>query len=369
MERLKNMGLKRSFLILSVGCVAVSFALLAASFFIFQGIKKMYPTGGIEIYPDGSSVMLPEPSAAQQTLITMLDVTQVVLCILLPMGGVIASVALFYRLKLKRPIEALRGGIARIEKNDLDFSIPVQSQDEMGQLCAAFESMRRELLQTNRLLWQQAEERKRLNAAFSHDLRNPITVLKGTVKLLRQGIPDEQAVERLEGYTLRIEQYVEAMSGIQRLEQLACRPAAVALPVLRDELQETARLLVPSKEVSLTMPGGGSVRVDHGFFLTVAENLIGNAARFVRVKLSIQVEMEPDALRLCVTDDGPGYPPTLLQKGPKPFETASSNAAHFGMGLYSSLLLCEKHGGRLILENAPAGGARATAIFRLFKES
>ena len=40
-----------------------------------------------------------------------------------------------------------------------------------------------------------AEERKRLNAAFSHDLRNPITVLKGSVKLLRQGIQDEQTID------------------------------------------------------------------------------------------------------------------------------------------------------------------------------
>lgn len=85
----------------------------------------------------------------------------------------------------------------------------------MGQLCAAFEEMRSELLKSNRLLWQQAEERKRLNAAFSHDLRNPITVLKGSVKLLRQGIQDEQTIDRLESYTLRIEQYVEAMSSVQ----------------------------------------------------------------------------------------------------------------------------------------------------------
>lgn len=61
---------------------------------------------------------------------------------------------------------------------------------------------------------------KRLNAAFSHDLRNPITVLKGTIKLLRQGTADEQAIDRLESYTLRIEQYAEAMSSIQRLEQM-----------------------------------------------------------------------------------------------------------------------------------------------------
>lgn len=66
--------------------------------------------------------------------------------------------------------------------------MPVGSDDELGQLCAAFETMRKELLKSNQELWRQAEERKRLNAVSSHDLRNPITVLKGTVKLLRQAL-------------------------------------------------------------------------------------------------------------------------------------------------------------------------------------
>ncbi len=58
---------------------------------------------------------------------------------------------------------------------------------------------------------------------FPMILRNPITVLKGTVKLLRQGTADEQAIDRLESYTLRIEQYVEAMSSVPKLEQLSVK--------------------------------------------------------------------------------------------------------------------------------------------------
>ena len=134
----------------------------------------------------------------------------------------IVSVFFFIYLKLKQPISCLQNGIMRIQNNDLDFSLPILSNDEMGQLCAAFEEMRSELLKSNRLLWQQAEERKRLNAAFSHDLRNPITVLKGSVKLLRQGIQDEQTIDRLESYTLRIEQYVEANEQCSKVGTTLC---------------------------------------------------------------------------------------------------------------------------------------------------
>ena len=225
--------------------------------------------------------------------------------------------------------------------------------------------MRVELLQTNQELWRQAEERKRLNAAFSHDLRNPITVLKGTVKLLQQGVVDEQALDRLEIYTLRIEQYVEAMSGIQRLEQMPVQITECKYSVLRSELEDTAKLLAGALHLSLIVPDSGTVQLDHGLFLTVAENLIGNAARFAQSSLIICLEDLGDYLLLTVTDDGPGYPAELVQNGPKPFGKMKEDAAHFGMGLYSSQTLCLKHGGNLKLKNENDHGATVTASFQI----
>ena len=284
---------------------------------------------------------------------------QVTVIVLLCSGAVMTLIACW----LTRPIRLLTQATGKMAEGEYSYRAEQISNDEMGQLCAAFEEMRSELLKSNRLLWQQAEERKRLNAAFSHDLRNPITVLKGSVKLLRQGIQDEQTIDRLESYTLRIEQYVEAMSSVQKLEQLSVKPKEIRLSVLQSELQETARLLALSKKVSVLVPSDGTVCIDHGLFLTVAENLIGNAARFAENAISIQITLQNDSLVLKVEDDGAGYPLSLMQNGPNPFETTSSNSSHFGMGLYSSRILCEKHGGRLILENRARGGASATAIF------
>ena len=153
------------------------------------------------------------------------------------------------------------------------------------------------------------------------------------------------------------------MSSVKILEQLSVKPKEIRLSVLQSELQETARLLALSKKVSVLVPSGGTVCIDHGLFLTVAENLIGNAARFAEKAISIQITLQNDSLVLKVEDDGAGYPLSLVQNGPNPFETTSSNSSHFGMGLYSSRILCEKHGGRLILGNQAGGGASATAIF------
>ncbi|MDE6622686.1 MAG: HAMP domain-containing protein, partial [Lachnospiraceae bacterium] len=208
MERLKNMGLRRSFFLLSVLCLAASLLLTYGVYHICVRLAERYPTYGVVISSDGTMVSMGTPTPEQERARELLGRIQILAVLIIPVSGLGLAGILFYRLKLRTPIAVLNSGTERIRRHDLDFSIPEVSADELGQICAAFETMRGDLMRTNQELWRQAEERRRLNAAFAHDLRNPITVLKGTVKMLRQGNGDEQALERLEIYTLRIEQYV-----------------------------------------------------------------------------------------------------------------------------------------------------------------
>lgn len=389
MERLKNMGLKRSFFLLSVSCLSAALLLTFGIYFICGKIAERYPHGGVAISYDGTMTKLEEPTPEQEKFLSLLGRIQTAVMLIVPVSGLGLAGILFYQLKLKKPIAILKTGIGRIQMHDLDFVIPEVSGDELGQLCAAFETMRGELLRTNQELWRQAEERRRLNAAFAHDLRNPVTVLKGTVKQLRRsgGLDGEegQALERLETYTLRIEQYVEAMSSIQRLEQMPVCKKPVDISLLQSELEETGKLLAPSHRVrvlveddfaldisvldnsalDISAQDGGTVQLDHGLFLTAAENLIGNAARFAKEELTISLVRKGNLLILTVEDDGPGYPAALLQNGPRPFAKMSGDAAHFGMGLYSGMLLCMKHGGTLTLQNGTERGASATASFAI----
>ena len=364
MERLRNMGLKQTFFLLSAGCLCAALLLTLSVYGLCGALAEQYPQGGVSIDFNGLVTELPDPTPEQQRILDVLDGVRLAAVLVLPAVGLAAAGFLFYRWKLKKPVQVLRAGTERIRNHDLDFSIPEVSGDELGQICAAFETMRAELLETSQELWRQAEERKRLNAAFSHDLRNPVTVLKGSVLLLKQGKADGQVLDRMERYILRLEQYVEAMSSIQRLEQMPVRTGPVDGKVLRSELEETARLLAPGVEPALAVPDLGTLCMDHGLFLTTAENLIGNAARFARGKLELRLALSAGVLSLTVMDDGPGFPESLLESGPKPFGKAEDSAEHFGMGLYSSDLMCRKHGGALQLTNRPEGGAAVTASFR-----
>lgn len=91
----KNMGLKKSFLLLSLSCLAVAFLLLGAVIFLCRGIENHYPLGGVEILSDGSVVPLPSPTVSQQRILATLNIVQTVSCILFPVGGLIVSVFLF----------------------------------------------------------------------------------------------------------------------------------------------------------------------------------------------------------------------------------------------------------------------------------
>lgn len=123
MERLKNMELKKTFLVLSASCVLVALLMLGLVFMICNSISSNFPSGGIEILADGSVVKMETPTETQQNILSMLGIIQIVSCIVLPMGGLALSGILYYHIKLKQPISTLRNGISRIRNHDLDFSI------------------------------------------------------------------------------------------------------------------------------------------------------------------------------------------------------------------------------------------------------
>ena len=95
----------------------------------------------------------------------------------------------FYKQQLQKPFSILDYAASKIAKNNLDFKVIYKKEDEMGKLCASFEKMRQALQENNEEMWRQMEERRQLNAAFSHDLRTPLTVLKGQSELLMQYAP------------------------------------------------------------------------------------------------------------------------------------------------------------------------------------
>jgi len=286
---------------------------------------------------------------------------------------VVAAALLFYRNKLKKPIEILSGASENITGNNLDFQIQYDSRDEMGQLCASFEKMRSSLDHNNREMWRAMEERKRLNAAFAHDLRTPLTVLRGYTDFLGKYLPDDRlkkdkilsTVSTMDSHIARLENYVESMYSLQKLDEIEPILKKIAFERLCEQLKDSAKILCQDKKIDFTSYSNSKfITVDSEIIAQVFENLISNASRYAKEGITVSLECLEKILKITITDDGNGFSEEALKKATEPFYRGENDSgkSHFGLGLNICRILCEKHGGTLQLNNLIAGGAEVIAI-------
>lgn len=369
MERIKQMKLKKALFTITLINITIAFILSLLIIWICIELRsQLAPMEGISIDVDSAHVIVqPQESTSQAVLIAaIISLAQIVLPILIYIIALFATASMFYHLKLKDPLRILTEGAACIIENNLDFTIETKTQDEFGQLCTAFETMRKTLLENNYTLWRQSEERKRLNAAFSHNLRNPVTVLKGSVKLALKSIenvtvtpnPFTDNLLRIEKYTNRIEQYVETMSSIQKLEDIAIQRKLVKWDSLISELKNMLCFLGAEKQKQIEFAAvkyEKNILIDKSVLFQIVENLVSNALRFAATRIDILCSISDGKLLLSVTDDGCGFPDRLIKNGIQPFQKGNDDTGHFGMGLYTCELFCKKHGGNITFKNNQAG--------------
>jgi len=132
--------------------------------------------------------------------------------------------AVIYLCIPKMPLAVLGEAHQRISDNDLNFTAHYESKDEMGRLVESFEKMCAALLSNNRQMWRQMEQRKQLNAAFAHDLRIPLTVLKGYSEILQSENENQNTRDTavtMKKHIGRLERYVDSMSNLQKMEDVA----------------------------------------------------------------------------------------------------------------------------------------------------
>ncbi len=290
----------------------------------------------------------------------------------------LAAALILYYTKLKRPLALLFTAASKISENDFDFSLDYAGQDEMAKLCGAFEQMRAALEESNRRMRQMIDERKQLNDAYTHDIRTPIAVLKGYTGILTKFLPTGQlspekvltTVTTMESHVERLEQFANSMNTAQKLADVVPQKEDIAAEDFAATLRDSAELL--SERHGLACDFTETLQTDplylDGRAVTqVFENLLGNALRYARTRIAVHLESAENVFLIRISDDGRGFTERELQTAVQPYYSGetSENGYHFGLGLYISRTLCEKHGGSLWLENRNAGGAMVTAQFAM----
>ena len=280
----------------------------------------------------------------------------------------------YYRVKLKKPLHILSDATVRIGNNDLDFVISYEKDDEFGKLCEAFEKMRSSLEDNSRNTWRQIEERKRLNASFSHDMRTPLTVLEGHLDILRKYTVSGRLSQEdiTEMYTVmdiqlkRLSRYVSSMNQLQHLEDIPISAKPLNTDELIKTLKHTASIICAEKKLSFSNEvKTNTVSVDLEIVMQVFENLLSNAMRYANTSIDVVCKSRSKYFIIVVSDDGSGFNPESIKIATDPFYTTEkkSEGQHFGLGLNISKILCQRHGGDISLKNLKTGGACVKVTF------
>lgn len=227
-------------------------------------------------------------------------------------------------------------------------------------------------------------ERKRIEAfkdqvigTVAHELRSPLTVTKAAIANLADGLAGEvneeqrQLVEVAGRNLERLSRIINNFLELARLEsgQAKINARRVDVKMLLAELLEGMRVADREGRLSWedSVPEGlPPVRVDPDLFCQLIQNLLDNADRFARSRVRVEAAADGPDLVVSVRDDGPGVPP---EKAAKLFERfiqieRKPGGGYKGTGL--GLAICREIaracGGRIWLEEAPAGGWFRAAI-------
>ena len=315
-------------------------------------------------------------SSKARTAYRASQICMVLLPLLFAVIGITLCAWWFYHKVLEPPITVLMDATAHIGDRDLNFQINFDGQDELGQLCTAFEKMRQTLYENNRQMWSMLEERRVLQASVAHDLRNPIAIMTGYVEYLQENSQGgtlteeklEKALSNLGITAERMGRYTDTMRDLGAIEETEVHRREVELPDFLQHMADSLFILFQNTEMrffcDFHVPKGKTV-FDGELLYRVLENLISNALRFAEHQIELDFYLEHGTLSATVTDDGPGFSEKMLRKKNALFYSEDTSGKHLGLGLAVSRVLCQKHGGTIELSNQPPHGACVKATITI----
>ena len=255
---------------------------------------------------------------------------------------------------------------------------PLFGSDEVNQLqgyASAVTAGLERAKVTERMAAIEKNKTQFLNLA-SHELRGPMTVVRGYVSMLEGGLLGDlnerglKAVPVISAKVMEMNALIEQMIEAARLEDgaLMLRPAEIDLRDVVSEAVEAARPLVDDRhEISLRIPERPvQVRVDAERVRTIVSNLISNAIKYSPSGGTIDCELTARAgiARVAVKDSGVGIAkedlPILFTRFGRVSTPHTNHLPGTGLGLYLGRQLARLHGGEITVESAPGRGSTFT---------
>lgn len=303
--------------------------------------------------------------------------------LLLGMGALL--VAAIYS-SIVKPLNELRKGINKVKNGELDFTLDVESDDEIGELTSDFEEMRIRLKESSEDKLNYDKELKDLISNIAHDLKTPITTIRGYAEGIMDGVAStpemkDKYIRTIYNKSVEMTSLIEELSFYAKIgtNRIPYNFSKLKVKDYFDDCAEDIGIDMENKGITFKYKCGIGpdelVIGDQEQLHKVISNIIGNSVKYMKDDPRI-IEMEirdiGDFIQCDLTDNGCGVEKKDLSRIFERFyrTDASRNSAAGGSGIGLSIVkkIIEDHGGQIWASSETGHGLSVHFILRKYIE-
>ena len=273
-----------------------------------------------------------------------------------------------FLLRLRRSLLSLEQGAERISRGDFSTPVEMHRDPALQPVFETFEAMRRQLKENT-------DQRARFLMAISHDLKTPLTSIKGFVEAFEEGVVEgEEKKQRyygiLKSKTELLEERISELIEFSRMETVSWQSQFSIfrfVPFLNDLVRRhevEAQVRGAAFSAKIDLPEDTQLKGDVKMLARTLENLLDNGITYAgeggRLELNGKLVERGQLIQLTLEDSGPGIPEAEKKRIFEPFYrgSPSRNTNGFGLGLSSVQSIVEAHGGSVQVGRSHLGGAK-----------
>ncbi len=268
-----------------------------------------------------------------------------------------------------KPLKLLRHGTEQIKQGNLDFEVKTKSKDEIGDLCVAFEEMRVKLKKSIELQLQYEENRKELISSISHDLKTPITAIKGYVEGIMDGVANSpekvnKYVKTIYAKSVDMDKLIDDLFLFSKLDlkKLPFNFERVDIKEYFQDCIDEIQVDLQQKNIELSFDSTGVsstlVIADREKLKRIVTNIIQNAIKYMDKEkgiINIRLKEEAESIVVQIEDNGQGISeddiPFIFERFYRADPSRNLSTGGSGLGLAIAKQIIEGHKGRIWAES------------------
>ena len=371
-----------------VGFVAIILLplLLSASLYGFSQTQAKHVQESSSQASDSSQMVydisLPQSSSSQVKLMAK----DMILTATIILVFTALSVGLWIYRSIAVPLVKLKKATKNIKEGNLDFVLEVEGNDEFSQLCQDFEEMRKRLKESTEEKILMDKENKELISNISHDLKTPITAVKGYVEGIMDGVADTP--EKMDRYVRTIYNKTNEMDHLINELTFYSKIDTNRIPYTFSKLNVEDYFSDCAEELGLEMETRGielvyanyvekgvQVIADGEQIRRVIHNIVSNAIKYMekpRGIIQLRVKDVGDFIQVEIEDNGRGIAaadlPYIFDRFYRTDVSRNSSKGGSGIGLSIVKKIMEDHGGKVWATSRLGIGTIMYFVLRKYQE-